>query len=49
MTNLLSGSWAVVDEHKRGEDVGGQADDGDEIGSDPGRDTSHQPFPVALH
>lgn len=29
MTNLFSGSWAIVDEHKGGEDVGSQAYDGD--------------------
>lgn len=49
MTNLFGGSRAVVDEHESGEDVGGQADDGDEVGGDPGRDSSHQPFPVTLH
>lgn len=47
--NLFSSSWAVVDEHEGGEDVGGQADDGDEVGGNPGRDSSHQPFPVTLH
>lgn len=41
MTNLFSGGRAVVDEHKGGEDIGGQADDGDEVGSDPGRYSSH--------
>lgn len=49
MTNLFSGSWAIVDEHEGGEDIGGQADDGDEVGGNPGRDSSHQPFPVTLH
>ncbi len=49
MTDLLSGSGAVVDEHKGCEDVSGQADDGDEVGGDPGGDSSHQPFPVTLH
>lgn len=49
MTNLFSGSWAVVDEHKGGEDIGGQADDGDEVRGNPGRYSSHQPFPVTLH
>lgn len=48
-TNLFSGSWAVVDEHEGGEDIGGQANDGDEVGGNPGRDSSHQPFPVTLH
>lgn len=48
-TNLLGGGWTVVDEHQRGEDVGGQANDGDEVGGDPGRHSSHQPFPVTLH
>lgn len=49
MTNLLSSSRAVVDKHKGGEDIGGQADDGDEVGRDPGRYSGHQPLPVALH
>lgn len=48
-TRLLSGSGAVVDEDEGGEDVGCQADDGDEVGGDPGRDLGHQPFPVTLH
>lgn len=41
MTNLFSGSWAVVNEHKGGEDIGGQADDGDEVRGNPGRYSSH--------
>lgn len=41
MTNLFSGSWAVVDKHKGGEDIGGQADDGDEVWGNPGRYSSH--------
>lgn len=49
MTNLFSGSRTVVDEHEGGEDIGGQADDGDEVWGDPGRNSSHQPFPVTLH
>lgn len=49
MTHLLSGSRAVVHKHKGGEDIGGEADDGDEVGGDPGRDSSYQPFPVTLH
>lgn len=40
-TDLLGGSRAVVDKDEGGEDVGGQADDGDEVGGDPGRDPSH--------
>lgn len=35
MADLLGGSRAVVDKHKGGEDIGGQADDGDEVGCDP--------------
>lgn len=49
MTNLLSSSRAIVDKHKGGEDIGGQADDGYEVGRDPGRYSGHQPLPVALH
>ncbi len=49
MTDLLGGSWAVVDEDEGGEDISGQADDGDEVGGNPGRNASHQPFPVSLH
>lgn len=48
-TNLFSGRWAVVDQHEGGEDVGGQADDSDEVGCNPRRDSSNQPFPVTLH
>lgn len=48
-THLFSGSRAVVDKHEGGEDIGGQADDGDKVGGDPGGDSSHQPFPVTLH
>lgn len=48
-TNLFGGGWTVVDKHQRGEDIGDQANDGDEVGGDPGRDSSHQPFPVTLH
>ena len=45
---LLSGSGAVVDQHQCGEDVGGQADDGDEVGGHPGGHAGDQPLPVAL-
>lgn len=48
-TDLLSRSRAVVDKHKGGEDIGGQADDGDEVRCDPGRYSGHQPLPVTLH
>lgn len=49
VTNLLGGCRAVVDEHEGGEDVGSQAYDGDEVGGDPGRHSTHQPLPVTLH
>lgn len=49
LKNLFSGSRAVVDEHEGGEDIGGQADDGDEVGGNPGGYSPHQPLPIALH
>lgn len=39
--HLFGGGGAVVDEHEGGEDVGGEADDGDEVWSDPGGNSSH--------
>ena len=48
-TYLLSGSGAIVDQHQGGDDVDGQADDGDEVGSDPGWHVSYQPLPEVLH
>lgn len=46
---LLSCSGTVIHQHQCGEDVGRQADDGDEIGGDPGRHSAYEPLPVALH
>lgn len=46
---LFSGSGAVIDEHERGEGVGGEADDGDEVGCDPWGHAAYEPLPVALH
>lgn len=41
MTNLFSGCWTVIDEHKRGEDISGQADDGDKVRGNPRWYSSH--------
>lgn len=49
MTNLFSGGRAIIDKHKRGEDVCNQAYDGDQVGGYPGRNSPHQPLPVTLH
>lgn len=45
---LLGGGGAVGDEHERGEQVDGQAQEGDGVGGHPQRDPLEQPGPVDL-
>ena len=49
MTYLFCSSGTVIHQYQGGEDIGSQPHHRDEVRSDPGRDSSHQPLPVVLH